>query len=339
MSKLITAARRYRIHAMVVLANVVFAATFVTIALEGFHQPSPHRVPVGVVAPAPVEKRLQQGLDAKVPSGFRLEPVSSAGEVRYELSRRDIDGALIAGPKGMSLLTAEAAGNSPTQTLTNVFTEFAAKSHTPLTVTDVVPTTSGDAQGLSSFFLILCVLFPSLATGVAVGHALRRSPLAARLGVLVAVAGIAGLAAAGIGDGISNLGHYWPIAGIVGLFSLAISAPTAALGQIKPHLSALCVLVFLVFGIPVSGGPANLAMFGPSFLRSLFSGLPLGIGADSIRNTVYFHAAHTSHHLWVLTSYAIGGLALLSILALATEHMTGWRARRVSRAIKVAAGR
>lgn len=339
MTEFITAAGRYRIHVVVVLANVVFAATFLTIALEGFHQPSPRGLPVGVVAPPLVAKQLQQGLDAKVPAGFRLQLASGEAEARYELSRRDIDGALIVAPTGLHLLTAEAAGNSPTQTLTNVFTAFAAKTGAPLRVTDVVPTASGDSQGLSSFFLILCTLFPSLATGVAVGHSLRRTPLAARVGVLVAVAGIAGIAAAGIGDGISNLGHYWALAGIVALFSLAISAPTAALGQIRPHLAALCVLAFLVFGIPASGGPANLAAFGPSFLRSLFSGLPLGIGADSIRNTVYFHAAHTSHHLWVLTSYALGGLALLLILALATQHLDGWRERRVGRAVGLAAAR
>ena len=92
------------------------------------------------------------------------------------------------------------------------------------------PRLTDDSQALSSFFLILCVLFPSLATGVAAGHALRRTALGSRVGVLVSVAAVAGLAAAGIADGVSGLGHYWAIAGIVALFSLAISAPTAAVG-------------------------------------------------------------------------------------------------------------
>jgi uncharacterized membrane protein YhaH (DUF805 family) len=139
----------------------------------------------------------------------------------------------------------------------------------------------------------------------------------ARLGVLVTVAAIAGLAAAAVGDAISGLGHYWAIAGIVALFSLAVSAPTAALGQIRPHLAALSVLAFLVFGIPASGGPANLAAFGPGFLRSLTSALPLGVAANAVRDAEYFHAAHTAGHLWVLTAYAVGGAALLCLLVAA----------------------
>ncbi len=135
--------------------------------------------------------------------------------------------------------------------------------------------------------------------------------------MLVAVAGAAGLAAAGIADGISGLGDYWAIAGIVALFSLAISAPAAALGQIRPHLAALCVLAFLIVGIPVSGGPPNLAAFAPGFLRSLHSGLPLGVAVDAIRNTVYFHASDTTGPLWVLTAYAAGGLAALCVLVAA----------------------
>jgi hypothetical protein len=43
------------------------------------------------------------------------------------------------------------------------------------------------------------------------------------------------------------------------LFSLAVAAPTAALARVWPPLTALAVLAFIVAGIPVSGGPANLA--------------------------------------------------------------------------------
>jgi hypothetical protein len=96
-------------------------------------------------------------------------------------------------------------------------------------------------------------------------------------------------------------------------------------GQIKPHLAALCVLAFLILGIPVSGGPADLAGFGPSFLRSLHSGLPLGVAADAVRNTVYFRAGDTGH-LWVLGAYAGGGLLALSLLTAAA----GRRNRRSS---------
>lgn len=306
--------QRYRVHLAVVLANACFVALFVTIALSGFHQPAPHSLPVGIVAPEPVIQQLERGLDARMPGGFDVRPLTSESRARAEIGSHDIDAAVITSSRGFHLLTAEAGGTAPARAITGAFSELAAQTGRPLNTSDVVPPGNEDTQALSSFFVILCVLFPSLAAGIAAGHALRQSPLGARLSVLVAVAAIAGLAASAIGDGISELHHYWEIAGIVALFSLAISAPTAALGQIKPHLAAVCVLAFLVFGIPASGGPANLASFAPDFLRSLSSALPLGVAVTTVRNTVYFHAAATEGHLWVLTGFAVTGIAVLCLL-------------------------
>ncbi len=317
--------RRYRVHLAVVAGNVAFAAIFLAVALSGFHQPRPHGVPVGIVAPAPVARTVQRELDQHIRGGFDLTSLASERRARLAVEHRTVDGALIVSPRSVTLLTAEAGGIAPAQAITQAFTAVAAKTGRPLSTIDVVPPLRGDSQALSSFFLIMCVLFPSLATGVAAGHALRRAAPASRVGVLLSVAAVAGLAAAGIADGISGLGHYWSIAGIVALFSLAISATTAAVGQIRPHLAALCVLAFLVVGIPVSGGPPDLATFGPSFLRSLHSGLPLGVAVDAIRNTVYFNASDTTGHLWVLAAYAFGGLVALGLLIAVTRRGLGER--------------
>lgn len=306
--------RRYQTHLALVVANVAFAAVFVTIALSGFHQPTPHGLPVGVVAPAQVSHKIQGALDLHAPGAFDLRDYPSETQARVAITKRQLDGALIASSSGLRLLTAEAGGTAPAQAITNAFDAVAAKTGRHLTIVDAVAPLSGDSQALSSFFLILCMLFPSLATGVAAGHMLKRSHPASRFGVPLVAAIAIGLAAAGIADGISGLGNYWALAGIVALFSLAISAPTAALGQVKPQLAALAVLAFLIFGIPVSGGPADLAAFAPSFLRSLDSVLPLGVAANTIRNTVYFHANDTSGHLWVLAAWAAGGFAALGLL-------------------------
>ncbi len=314
MTDLISYLRQYRAHLAVILGNAAFAAIFLTIVLSGFHQPSPHQLPLGIVAPAPVAQTLEHGLEARLPGAFDLRPLADVAHARTELGHGDIDGAVVVTPKRIDLLTAEAAGTAPTQAITGAVTALAGKAGRQLSVTDVVPPSRDDSEGLSSFFLLLCTLIPSLGTGIAAGHALRHGRLAPRVAVLVAVAGIVGLAAAGIADGISDLGHYWALAGIVGLFSLAISAPMAALGHVKPHLGALCVLAFLVFGIPASGGPADLAAFGPGFLRSLTSDLPLSAGANAVRDTVYFHAAHTTGHVLVLAAYALTGVAALCLL-------------------------
>jgi hypothetical protein len=130
----------------------------------------------------------------------------------------------------------------------------------------------------------------------------------------VAVAVVIGLIVAGIADGVAGFGDYLAIAGIVALFSLAISAPTAALGRIKPVLAAVAFVFFIVLGMPVSGGPGGLASFGPASLRLFDPALPLGVAASALRNTVYFNGHDTSGQLWVLAAWAAVGVALLAFL-------------------------
>jgi nucleotide-binding universal stress UspA family protein len=96
-----------------------------------------------------------------------------------------------------------------------------------------------------------------------------------------------------------------------------VAAPTAVLARIRPPLVALTVLAFIVFGIPASGGPANLASFIPGFLRVLGPVLPLGVAAGAIRNVVYFGGHATTPYLWTLAAWAlagVGGLILVTTL-------------------------
>jgi hypothetical protein len=69
-----------------------------------------------------------------------------------------------------------------------------------------------------------------------------------------------------------------------------------------------------VFGIPVSGGPANLASFTPGFLRVLSPVLPLGVAASTIRNVVYFGGHATTVSLWTLAAWALAGVAGLILV-------------------------
>jgi nucleotide-binding universal stress UspA family protein len=184
-----------------------------------------------------------------------------------------------------------------------------------LAVSDVGPARAGDSQALSSWFVILSVLIPSLAAGSASALALRRTRRFWSVGAPVAVAVVSGLVAAAIADGIAGLGDYPAIAGIIALLSLAVSAPTALLARIRPPLVALAVLAFIVFGIPASGGPANLASFTPGFVRALNPILPLGVAAAAIRNVVYFGGHDTAAHLWTLAAWAVAGLVGVGLVS------------------------
>jgi hypothetical protein len=300
-----------RLPLLLVTINVAFAAAFISTALSAFHAPTPHAVPVGVVAPAPVSREVRGALEARAPGGFALHAYPSAAAARTAIGRREVDGALIAAPHGMTLLIAQAGGAAPAQLLTTTFTGLASKTGRRLGVVDAVPPLKDDSLGLSSFFTILCVLFPSLATGAATAHLFRRHHRAWRIAVPAVAAVAIGASAAAVAAGLTGFGGYLSVAGIVALFSLAISAPTAALGRIKLPLIALAVITFLIIGLPVSGGPSGLAPFGPGFLRALDSALPLGVAADAVRNTIYFHGNDTAGYLLVLGGWVAAGITLL----------------------------
>jgi nucleotide-binding universal stress UspA family protein len=305
---------RYRALAGFLLAGAAFVAVFVSLMLSAFHQPSPHDVPVGLVGPAAATAPVERALDRAVPGGFGFRDYGSPGAAVTGIAQRQVDGALVTGGGNLRLLIAEAGGTGPAQALTSAFTSLAASSGRSLTVADVVPPRARDSEALSSWFVVLSVLIPSLAAGSASALAFRRAPRAWAVAAPAAAAAVSGLVAAAIADGIAGLGNYPALAGIVALFSLAVAAPTAVLARIRPPLVALAVLVFIVLAIPVSGGAPNLASFTPGFLRVLYPVLPLGVAAGSIRGVVYFGGHGTGPYLWALAAWALAGLAGLILL-------------------------
>ena len=94
------------------------------------------------------------------------------------IAQRQVDGALATSGASLRLLVTQAGGAGPEQALSGAFAAVAARSGRQLTVSDVVPPRASDAQALSSWFIVLSVLIPSLAAGSASALAFRRAPRA-----------------------------------------------------------------------------------------------------------------------------------------------------------------
>jgi nucleotide-binding universal stress UspA family protein len=304
----------YRALAGFIVACAAFAAIFVALAVGAYHAPRPHNLPVGIVGSATATSGIEHALDTALPGAIDWRSYPSAADARTGITQRQVDGALVASGPALRGLVATGGGTAPANFLTQAFGTVAAKTGHPLVVTDVVPPLPGDTQALSSFFLLLGALIPSVAAGSGSALAFRKARRA--LGILapVAVAVAIGLVSAAVADGIAGLGNFAAIAGVTALFSLAVAAPTAVLARIKPPLVAVAVLLFIVAGIPDSGGPANLASFSAAGFRLFDSVLPLGVAASVTRNVVYFGGHSTALHLWVLAAWAVAGLAGLVVL-------------------------
>jgi len=304
----------YRALAGFIVACAAFAAVFVALAVGAYHAPRPHDLPVGIVGSATVTGGVEHALDAALPGAISWHSYPSATGARTAIMQRQVDGALVASSPALRGLIATGGGTAPANFLTQAFGTVATKTGHPLVVIDVVPPLPGDTQALSSFFLLLGVLIPSVAAGSGSALAFRKARPGLGVVAPVAVAAVIGLISAGVAAAIAGIGPYFAVAGVVALFSLAVAAPTAVLARIKPPLVGLAVLLFIVAGIPMSGGPANLAAFSNGFFRLFNSVLPLGLAASVVRNVIYFDGHSTALHLWILAVWAVAGLAGLVVL-------------------------
>ncbi len=305
------------------VAGLVLAMCFAGSFLAAFHQPSPHRLPVAVVAPSPEVGQLEAGLGAHLPGAFRLEPYRTQAAARAAVADRTVDGALIVTTHVPQLLVASAAGMAPAQTLTQAFTKLTASGRQHLQMTDVVPLPANNREGLSVFFLVVSVLLPSLIVGATSSLIAREAPAALQTAVLVAFAVLIGAATVWIADGLTGAlpGHYLALAGTAALLSLAISGPTAALARIAAPGAALAILTFLIVGVPATGGPVGLAQFLPGFFRVFNPALPPSVTVPALTNIAYFHAHAIAPDLLVLAAWAVAGLlALLTTSRLKTRH-------------------
>jgi len=190
-----------RVLGAAVVGSGVQSACFALSFLGALHDPHPHRLPVGVVAPAPARAALGAGLSSHAPKAFALRAYASAGAARAAVADRSVDGAFVLGTGHAEVLVAGAGGQAVTQTIQAAFGAVAAQLHTPVVTRDIVPLGPGDPLGLSGFFLVLSVVLPSVAAGAAVGLGARRASTGQRVAGLVGAAAAVGSIVAWVVDG------------------------------------------------------------------------------------------------------------------------------------------
>lgn len=318
-----------RVLGAAVVGSGVLSACFALSFLGALHDPHPHRLPVGVVAPAAARAALGAGLSSRAPGAFALRAYASAGAARAAVADRSIEGAFVLGSGHAEVLVAGAGGQAVTQTIQTAFEAVAARLHTPVITRDVVPLGPGDPLGLSSFFLVLSVVLPSVAAGAAVGLGARRASLGQRVAGLLGAAVAVGSVVTWVVDGGLGalVGHPFALWAIAVLASLAVSLTTAGLaGVAGPPGVVAAALVVVVLGLPATGGPAGLGSFLPAFFRPFHHALPPGAALEAVRDAQYFTGHGVAAPLWVLAGWAAGGFALLggaSTLHRSTPEATG----------------
>jgi hypothetical protein len=304
---------------LLVFGVLLIQLGFVLSYVGAFHHPTPHQVPVAVVAPAQISSHVVTEL-----SGLRGEPLSATAVPSKAagltlLRNGSTSGVFIVDPSGKtdSLLVASGGGAAVSTAVEDVFAQVEAAQHRTVTVTDAVPAQSGDGRGLSGFYLVVGWLVGGYLVAALLGIARGARPATTRraihrLIVLIPYAILSGLGGAIIvGPVLGALtGHFMALWWLGAFLVFCAAAVTMAFQVLLGVLGVgLTLIVFVVLGNPSSGGayPASLL---PPFWRAIGNSIPNGAGVEAIRRIVYFGSYDVVGNLLVIAIYTVAGMGI-----------------------------
>ena len=188
---------------LLVIAVLLIQAGFVLSYVGAFHDPSPHRVPIAVLAPAEISGHLVSELNAIHGHPLHAAAVADESIGRTLLRHGSTSGLLIINPRAKTdaLLVAGGGGTATATAVQDLIARTEAAQRRHAMVTDAVPAQPGDARGLSGFYLVVGWLVGGYLVAALLGIATRPRPATTRraiirLIVLVPYAILSGLAGA-----------------------------------------------------------------------------------------------------------------------------------------------
>lgn len=280
-------------------------ALFVSLAVNS----GPNGIRLAVAGPPPAIEQINAGLvQAGGADAFEVTVVADEATARAAVTDRTVDGAIVVGPNGPTLLTASAGSPAITQLLTTAAGHLANPTAGGPPVADVVPLPSGDSRGVGLAAGSFPMIIAGLVLGVAAALALRgrRVVLGAVVGGAVAIA----VSFAGILTwlGVSG-GNFWTAAAAISLTVAAYALVVAGLVRVLGVAGAgLGALLLIIVGNPLSGIASSPRLL-PGPWGEVGQWLPTGAGGTVVRTVCYFPSASIAWPVTVLSIWAAMGAA------------------------------
>lgn len=274
-----------------------FAAGFTLLGLFAFAQPTPHHIPIGLIAPATASDF------AGLPPGIDLVDVPDTERARDRVA----SGELAAATDGSVLYLASAASSTRFGYLEDTFAQHAPHR---LASIDVNPLARGDASGVGLFFYALPNLLVGLVTSIAL---LQAGPWPIGKKALTILG--TGLFSAVFTFVLAVAMHAIPsdprLIGYALLLTQAIGwLTTAAALYAKRYFMPLAMTFVLIFGIPSSGGTVNADML-PYWVRWIGDWHPFAQFIELARAQAYLGSSIARPLAVVLAWAALGALLLI----------------------------
>lgn len=311
------------------VAAVVLVPVVVAVALMAFAWPSarlaPRDLPIGIAGPAQATASIERQLGRRG-NAFDVHRYTDEAAARAAITDRDVYGAIVVAPSGVTVLTASAASPVVAQLLSQAATEAGGSGGAAAPgpgspagqapsaagarprVVDVVPADPEDPRGAALSASVLPLVLAGVLAGLLIGAS--RRPGLGQAGALVVAAALAGLAAVGIAQGwLGVIGGDWLVnAGVLALTVLAIAAAAAGLLALLGEAGlVLAALLMVLLGNPLSGVSSAPELL-PQPFGLIGQLLPPGAGGSLLRSTAFFDGNAAVTPLTVLAIWAVLGL-------------------------------
>ncbi|MEV4556030.1 DUF3533 domain-containing protein [Kitasatospora sp. NPDC049285] len=304
---------------LLVVATLLLQLGFITSYVGALHHPTPHQLSIAVVAPEQVAGKLTAALEAVPNDAVRASTAPDQATAASRIKDQKIYAAWVVDPTGTkdALLVADARGPAAATAAEEIVGKLAATQGRTIAVEDTIPLAAGDAEGLSSFYLVVgwCVggyLVASIL-GISAGSRPANSGRAVlRLGTLALYSVAAGLGGALITGPILDAlpGSIAALTGLGTLVVFAVGAVTMALECLFDVVGiGLAVLVFVVLGNPSAGGVFPPPLL-PAFWRAIGQWIPNGAGTSAARSIAYLDSTNLTVPFLVLAAWAVIGVAV-----------------------------
>ncbi|MEV6978461.1 ABC transporter permease [Kitasatospora sp. NPDC093806] len=305
--------------ALLVIGVLLLQLGFVTSYVGALHHPTPHELSIAVVAPPQVAPKLVQGLESVPNEAVKAVTAPDAETATQQLKDQKIYAALVVNPTATEdvLLVANARGPSAARAAEAIVTGLEKTQGRTVKVEDVVPLAKGDANGLSSFYLVIgwCVggyLVASILGVSAGAKPANLHRLLIRLGTLALYSLAAGVGGSIIVKSVLDAlpGSFWAMSAVGALVVFSVGAFTMALQCLFDVIGiGVAVLIFVVLGNPSAGGVFPPPMM-PPFWRAIGAWFPNGAGTDAARSIAYFDGSRLTQPLLVLLVWALVGVGV-----------------------------
>lgn len=297
------------------LAVAVLLPVVVVAAVLAFAWPAariaPRDLPIGVVGTGPASQRVVEELPK---SEFDLHLYADERSAESAIAHRDIYGAVVAAPTGVTIVEASAASTSVAQVLTSIGQRLTAEKIS-VRFADPVATSPDDPRGVVLSSALLPLTICSVIIAAAIMVLMRVRPAWQRVTAAVVMSALSGLGAYLIAQGfLGALPHEHAATwAALSLTLLAITATTAGLiALVGPVGLALTAVLMVFIGNPFSGVTSAPQLL-PTGIDHIGQWLPPGAGANLLRSTAYFGGHGAAGHLVVLLAWAVFGLAAVLV--------------------------